>query len=143
MTMQLSVQEPARTRDDLVNDVFERNGKALSLRDLAKACVSEGVWSQDELNAIVIKSVMEACRRVLNKKDEAGLPKNGPTTETDGDGAPVWKARQIWLFPDYERNVREHVQQRDENHIVALRLAEEAEDRFGHRIDIPDVTAAV
>lgn len=137
--LDLQVQEATLPREQRIRDVFNDHGGAMTTIDLARACVDAGIWTQDELDRIAIKSVQELCRRALNVKDAAGLPAASRTTETNDDGQPVWKARQLWLFADYELNIRSHIGQRDEDHAVAVKLAAECEARYGKAISIPDL----
>lgn len=79
--------------------------------------------------------------RVLKKKDHAGLSVCLPSAEKIDGAQPIWKARQYCLIEDYEVNVRAHVKQRNEDHTVAVKLAAECEQRYGHVIDIPELPA--
>lgn len=137
--LELQVQEPMLPREHRIREVFEINGGAMTTLDLARACVGAGIWTQDEMDRIAIKSVQEICRRALNVKDASGLPSASRTTQTNDDGQPIWKARQLWLFDDYKLNVVAHLGQRDEDHVVAVKLAAECEARYGVSIDIPDL----
>lgn len=125
------------SKDQRIRDVYEAHGQRMSIPNLAKACVSDGVWTPIELQLFALRSVREQCRRVLKERDAAGLPKSGQTCEQDDDGQPVWQARFLWGFEDYELNVKEHVEQRNENHVVAVKLAAEGSARYGHAIPVP------
>jgi hypothetical protein len=137
--LELEVQESVLPREQRIREVFQDNGGAMTTLDLARACVDAGVWSPDEMNRIAIKAIQDACRRALNVKDATGLPSASRTTETNDDGQPIWKARQLWLFADYEVNVLAHIGQRNEDHIVAVKLVAECEARYGRVIEIPDL----
>lgn len=139
MTLELQVQEPVLPRDRRIRDVFEGNGGAMTIRDLAHACVDADIWTRDELDLIAFRSVQEQCRRVLREKDSGGLPKVSRTTDTSDDGLSIWKQRELWLPGDYELNCAEHISQRDEGHTIAVKLAAECEIRFGVAIDIPEL----
>lgn len=125
------------SKDQRIREVYEAHGQRMSIPDLAKACVSAGIWTPIELQLFALRSVREHCRRVLKERDDAGLPKNGQTIDRDQDGQPIWKARMLWGFEDYELNVTEHVEQRDENHAVAVKLAAEGSARYGQAIGVP------
>lgn len=142
MTLELQVQEPVLPREQRIRKVFEDNGSAMSVPALARACVDSDVFTPDEMKLIAMKEIGNICRRALRVKDDGGLPSVGATTETDEDGAPVWKARQGWLFPEYEMHVASHIGQRNEDHLVALKLAAEAEARFRMKIAIPELPEA-
>jgi len=77
---------------------------------------------------------------VLKEHDAAGLPMAGPTTASDDDGAPIWVARQLWPEEDYDLNIQTHLDIRNENHLVATKLADEKFARHGGvRFPIPDL----
>lgn len=140
--LELQVQEPTLPREQRIREVFESKGAAMTIPALAQACVDAGIWTPDELTRLALGKVREDCRRALRVKDASGLPKVSQTAETDDDGLPVWKARQLWMFADYELNIREHIGQRDEGHVVAVKLAAECEARYGAAIAIPELPDA-
>jgi hypothetical protein len=129
----------APSKDQRIREVYEANGQQMSIPDLAKACVAAGIWTDIELKLFALRSVREHCRRVLKEQDAAGLPKNGQTRDQDADGQPVWKTRFLWGFEDYMLNVQEHVDQRDENHTIAVKLAAEGSARYSQPISVPPV----
>lgn len=137
MTLDLQVQTARPSREQQIRDVFETHGRMMTIRDLAKACIADGIWSRDELNRIAVQAVQGQCRTALKQRDAAGIPNAGQTTQADDDGQAVWKARQLWLFDDYVLNVREHVDQRNENHAIALKIAAEGELRYRRPISVP------
>jgi len=137
VALDLQVQQVQPPRQQRIRAVFEAHGQMMTIRDLARACVDDGIWTREELDRIALRSVANECREVLRQKDVAGMPKAGQTTDADDDGQSVWKARQGWLFDDYVLNVREHLGLRDENHTVAAKLAAEAVARYRIDLDIP------
>lgn len=130
MTLELQIEVPMPPRERRIRSVFEAHGSMMTIGDLARACIDEGIWSRDELDRIAIRSVEEKCRRTLRNKDAAGIPENGPTTDAGEGGQPVWKTRQLWVSDDYALNVRTHLDQRDEEHAVAVKLVAEWRGRY-------------
>ena len=88
-----------------------------------------------------VRGVQADIRKALKTKDRGGLPFAGQTTEADEDGAPMWRVRQEWLFPDYEMNVRALAAQRDLLQWEAVALVNECRDRFGVAPSLEPVAA--
>jgi hypothetical protein len=80
--------------------------------------------------------VMKTAREVA---DATGLPWGGQTCERDDDGQVVWKQRLLWTVDAYQLNIQERIAQRNENHVVAVRMAMECERRLKVRIPIPSL----
>lgn len=128
---ELTMQRDAPGRDQQIRDLFATLGGSMTTAQFARECIEYGIWSDVEQDRIIIRAAQSEIRRALKVEDAAGLPTAGKTTDTDDDGAPVWKARQLWLFEDYELNILDLVGQRDELHGNALKLAVECEVRYG------------
>lgn len=127
----LTLQQPREARDVRIRAEFEQVGGSMGTNEFARHCVDSGIWESHELERIQLAGVQSEIRKALKKADATGLPFAGPTAETDGEGAPVWKQRTFWEFADYESNVRELIAQRDVLHLEALALAEECRRRYG------------
>jgi hypothetical protein len=132
---------PTQTREQLIFEVFQAGGGQMTAYELAQACIEAGIWTPEELERLAMRAVQDACLRALKKKDHAGLSVCLPSAEKIDGAQPIWKARQYCLIEDYEVNVRAHVKQRNEDHTVAVKLAAECEQRYGHVIDIPELPA--
>jgi len=95
------------------------------------------------LDRLAMRSVQDACLRALKRKDQSGLSVCLPSAERNADSQPIWKARQYCLPMDYVENVKAHLKQRNEDHIVAVKLADECEQRYGFVIDISELPSVV
>lgn len=139
VTELLQVEQAQPTREQRIVEVMQANGNMMTAYELATACISEGIWTEDELKRIYMRSVQDACIKALQKKDDGGLPTYLPSADQNADRQPIWKLRQLCLFEDYEVNILAHIKQRNEDHIVALKLAIECEDRHGRTVVIPEL----
>lgn len=137
MTLELQMQTPAPPREQRIWEVFQARGGALTTADLARACIADGVFEQSDLDRHAFQWAQDTCRRALKDRDRAGLPKAGQTGVTDDDGAPVWQMRSLWSEATYALNIGEYVGQRDQNHVIAVKLAAECEVRHGVILPVP------
>lgn len=99
---------PEKTRHQLIRDALAELGGSATTRQLAQHCIESGIWSSDEIESFAIREAQKQVRDALGELDFAGLPYAGRTTDKDEEtGAGLWKARQLWLFDDYSKNVAE------------------------------------
>ncbi len=136
----LTVETPLPPREDRIRALFKNVGPMGTL-NLARACVADGIYTDVELDLMHLRAIQGDVRDALKKNDAKGLPANGHTTDRDDDGAPVWKARELWSPEDYVVNVRELVGQRNTLNRQAVLLAEECAERHGYVIEISSLSA--
>lgn len=137
MTLEFQVQTPVPPRSQRIWQAFQDRGALMTTADLARACIADGVFAQTEMDRHAFEWVQDSCRRALKERDRAGLPRAGQTNEIDDDGAPVWQTRMFWSEETYALNIREYVGQRDDNHVIAVKLAAECEVRHGVILSVP------
>lgn len=113
----------------------------MSLDRWARKCRDDGDVFDREHNAQALhRADVGYVRKLMNeRRDDHGLPVVGITTREDVDGNSAVAARQLWLLPDYEENVAERIRNRDGNHIMAVRLARECQERYGQSPTIPSL----
>lgn len=131
MTLELQMQTPTPPRSQRIWQTFQDRGALMTTADLARACIADGVFDRAEMDRHAFEWVQDSCRRALKERDRAGLPRAGQTSETDDDGAPVWQTRLFWSEATYVLNISEYVGQRDQHHVIAVKLAAECEVRHG------------
>lgn len=108
-----------------------------STHALVDACVAAGIFTDEDKQAAWRPVFAKAIRDALTAADATGLPFAGQTCDRDEDGQVIWRQRLLWKVDAYQLNINERLAQRDENHIVAVRMALECERRRGVRIAIP------
>lgn len=128
---------PTPARRQRIKSLFEKLGGAMTTRDIARACLNEGIWNETDREVILLRSAQAQVREALSDDDDTGLPFAGQTIEREHDGGPrVWKTRRMWDFPDYELNVNIRVLQVGKlEHTVSL-LRIECADRYGREPEI-------
>jgi hypothetical protein len=109
----------------------------MSTHALVGKCIEEGIFTDAEREAAYFAAFAKVIREALGADDEAGLPFAGQSTDRDVDGQILWKQRELWAVADYQLNIDERIADRDANHVVAVRLANECERRHSQRIAIP------
>ncbi len=99
---------PEKSRSQQIRDVFVGMGGAATTRQIGVQCRDAGIWSVEERDGFELREIQKQVRDALGELDFAGLPYAGRTTDKDEEtGAGLWKARQLWLFDDYAKNVTE------------------------------------
>lgn len=126
------------SRKEQIRKLFKRVG-ATSTRGLAKLCIDEGIFSDTDVENAALTTFQNVVRDSLSEDDDTGLPFAGQTATFDVDHQRLWKQRALWEYDDYVVNVEEHITQRDAGHVMAVRLADECEQRFHLRIVIPSL----
>lgn len=144
MTVQLDFDgnEVQVNRSTLIRNLLADMGGA-STREVAQAAIDGGIFSAQEIDAMVVRAVQSLCRRALKELDPSGKPYAGQTTDIAEDGGPIWKNRGLWNPADYDVNVAEYRSAVYENHRIGSRLADECEDRFGERPFMPEIAGAL
>lgn len=122
-----------------IRQLFGDIGGSMPTYDFAHVCIEHGLYSPEELERAKIQKVQSDIRRALKAPDDVGLPFAGQTAEKSESGGPVWRQRRYWSFDDYEINITELIDNRDENHESATRLRGECMSRFGRAPEIPPV----
>jgi hypothetical protein len=129
-------QEAKLTRQERIQKLLGELGGA-STHALVDACVAAGIFTEEDKQAAWRPVFAKAIRDALTAADANGLPFAGQTCDRDDDGQVIWKQRLLWTVDAYQLNITERVAQRNENHVVAVRLAMECERRLQVRIPIP------
>ena len=124
------------TRKQRIQSLFKEVG-AMSTHAFVMRCIERGIFTDEEQAAAYFAAFAKIVREALGAEDETGLPFAGQTIERDGDGQMVWKQRELWAVADYQLNIDERIADRDANHIVAVRLANECQRRHKQTIMIP------
>jgi hypothetical protein len=140
MAQQAVKKDADQTRAERIRSLFKRVG-AISTNAFVERCIDEGIFTESEIKAAARSAFQKVVRDALRADDGNGLPFAGQTCNTDGDGQQEWAQRTLWSFDDYELNVNERIAHRDGEHITAVRLANECEERYGKRIAIPALPA--
>jgi hypothetical protein len=112
-----------------VRQVFEESGGHLSTSELAELCHDLGIegFTDEDADKAAMRHFQSQCRKALKSKDATGLPFAGRAATGEGQ----WVARRFWEVPDYQLNIAEYIDQRDENDRIAMSLGAECADRFG------------
>jgi hypothetical protein len=129
-------RDTRETRQQQIQNLLSKLGGA-STHALVDACVAAGIFTEEDKQAAWRPVFAKAIRDALSAADANGLPFAGQTCDRDDDGQVVWKQRLLWTVDAYQLNIQERVSQRNENHVVAVRMATECERRLGVRIPIP------
>jgi len=121
-----------QVRVRLIQAEFKKTG-GLTLRSFAQYLLANlSIYSDAFREEAQIRAVMGECRRALKQHDKTGLPFAGPTLETDEEsGAPVWRTRQGWLFPDYCVAYTDYEDMETEGRIMKNRISDECTGRYG------------
>lgn len=132
-----AVRQDARlTRRQRIQNLNGELGGA-STHAMVDECVAAGIFTEEDKQAAWRPVFAKIIRDDLTAADEHGLPWGGQTCERDDDGQVIWKQRLLWSVDAYQLNIQERVAQRNENHVVAVRMAMECERRLGVRVPIP------
>lgn len=129
-------KDSEQTRAERIRGLFKKIG-AISTGAFVDRCIQDGIFTDAEVRAAARSAFQKVVRDALRAEDAGGLPFAGQTCNADGDGQAEWAQRTLWSFDDYVLNVNERIAHRDGEHITAVRLANECEDRYQKRIAIP------
>lgn len=122
-----------------ITEIFGE-GPPRSMRTLALECIDAGVFNQIDREAAFVEWATKTCHRTVRRLvTDDGLPLAGPTKRDTDDDAVIWAQRKLWGYDDYDLNVSEHVKQGMGHLTIAARLADECEERFGTRPEVPAV----
>jgi len=135
LAQQAVKKDSDQTRAERIRALFKKIG-AISTGAFVDRCIEDGIFTEDEVRAAARSAFQKVIRDALRADDASGLPFAGQTCNTNGDGQVEWAQRSLWSFDDYELNVSERIAHRDGEHITAVRLANECEQRYGRRIAI-------
>ena len=125
------------SRKSQIIGVFVNSGGAMSTRQLARACIDDGVYSQIELDNYAIRAVQNEVREALKTTDlQTGLPLAGPSVERDDEGQSLWKQLALWNEDDSLFNISERDKQARADLIMLHRLADNHKIRWGYRPEI-------
>ena len=133
-------KDAEETRAERIRTLFKRIG-AISTGAFVDRCIEDGIFTEAEVRAAARSAFQKVIRDALRADDASGLPFAGQKCSRDGDGQVEWAQRSLWAFEDYELNVNERIAHRDGEHITAVRLANECEQRYGQRIVIGPLPA--
>jgi hypothetical protein len=121
-----------------INEIWE-NGAPRTLAALTHECISAGVFNDRDRETGFFKWAKAFVHDAVRKeKDGEDLPKSGPTGAKDDDES-VWAQRTFWDLEAYELNVSEHVKHGMGALRTAARLADECEERYGQRPEVPAI----
>lgn len=124
------IVQPVESMGQRIREEFRRVS-GLSANAFAQHCIDAGLWTDDELEAIQLRGVAQIVKRELRARDKQRLPFAGQTTETDDDGAPIWKQRRFWDLDTYLLNISNLETKASTMFEEASALRDEVVDRFG------------
>lgn len=131
------------TKSEQIVQVFNQRGGALTLRELAAACIEESVFTTEELESARLKWAQGQCRDALKQINPfTGLPYAGPTPSESGK-PPQWKQMALWDYDAFEYNIHLHVNQLESDHRALRRLWDWGIERWGKAPDIPKLLTEV
>lgn len=121
------------TRTERIQALLTSSGGFLSVPELANLAFEEGIITAEDDEAAAYKNRLEIVRSALKRKDDSGLPFALPVDPE----REIWKQREMFSRGDYEVAIATRVKGIREDHTIVVMLADECEDRFGFRPDIP------
>ena len=110
------------TRHEIIRERAEGYGW-MTIPDMAKEFMSEGLYSDEELKEAVVRWVALDIKEALRWRQD-GLPFAGPTK----DG--LWKVRTRWSAKDYDFILSKRNKQLIEDYDIAVRLRDERITRW-------------
>lgn len=123
--------ETVANKTERLRDICKR-GRASTLRGFARLAVSEGIYSEQDRDAAILRVAMQDVRRVLKEKDDAGLPRFGPVR--DSDDGPVWVPRRLWKVEDYQSYYTTLKTKHNETGDQLSLVSKECLERYDHRL---------
>lgn len=141
MTAQMTLDGEAKpaSRSQAIRDLFVTLGGEMGLRQFAEELIANDIYSEDEVRAAGVRAIQSDARRALKVLDDVGLPYAGPTAVESENGTPIWQQRRFWPYDTYVLNFTERINNRNENHVIALRIHHECFIRYGQAPIIPEL----
>lgn len=112
-------------------------------RDAARRFLHEQRLTIEEIQEMVEDHVTDCIRRILRKRDDNGMPLFANLVTTDGEGTLTqqYRRRDMLQISDYGQVVRYHTKQAVAHSKMARAFTQEAKERFGVQLALPDFIA--
>ena len=126
-----------RDRDSIADDIqalFTALGGALPVRELARAAIARGLFSQDYLENLTLRGAAAVCGQALKRKTEDDLPFAKPTGQDK-----IWKQRELFTYDEAATMLLREYSAWQADRKELRKLHQWCYLKFGRAPDLPDV----